>query len=277
MEKIIAAFDGLKYSESVAAHAMAIAKRYKTTLVGVFLEDFTYHSFGILDLVADNGSNKMRAVRLKKADEEIRDNSVKRFQEACENAGLEYIIHRNLNVAIRDLLNESLYADLLIIQNNESFSLYKQPVPTNFIVALLEKVECPVLLVPDQYKKPEQICFFFDGEPSSVFAIKQFSYLFRHENKPMEEITVVLKDAERTVPDSPLMQEWMQQHYAVVKYKLLEGDARQEIVSHLKRKVKQPLVVLGAYERGAVSRWLKKSMADVLLKNIAVPIFIAHK
>ena len=160
MEKIIAAFDGLKYSESVAAHAMAIAKRYKTTLVGVFLEDFTYHSFGILDLVADNGSNKMRAVRLKKADEEIRDNSVKRFQEACENAGLEYIIHRNLNVAIRDLLNESLYADLLIIQNNESFSLYKQPVPTNFIVALLEKVECPVLLVPDQYKKPEQICFF---------------------------------------------------------------------------------------------------------------------
>ena len=69
----------------------------------------------------------------------------------------------------------------------------------------------------------------------------------------------------------------MQQHYAVVKYKLLEGDARQEIVSHLKRKVKQPLVVLGAYERGAVSRWLKKSMADVLLKNIAVPIFIAHK
>lgn len=36
------------------------------------------------------------------------------------------------------------------------------------------------------------------------------------------------------------------------------------------------LVVVGAYKRGAVSRWLRHSMADVLMKELKVPLYIAH-
>ena len=36
------------------------------------------------------------------------------------------------------------------------------------------------------------------------------------------------------------------------------------------------LVVLGAYQRGMVSRWFRASMADVLMRDLKLPLFIAH-
>jgi hypothetical protein len=35
-------------------------------------------------------------------------------------------------------------------------------------------------------------------------------------------------------------------------------------------------VVLGAYQRSEVSRWFKTSMADILMRELNVPMFIAH-
>ena len=43
----------------------------------------------------------------------------------------------------------------------------------------------------------------------------------------------------------------------------------------LKQK-ENALVVAGAYRRSKVSRWFKPSMAEHLIKNIKLPIYIAH-
>jgi hypothetical protein len=55
MNKIIAAFDGLKYSESTGDYAIDIAKITDSKITGVFLDDRTYTSFKIYDLVLDHG------------------------------------------------------------------------------------------------------------------------------------------------------------------------------------------------------------------------------
>ena len=55
MKKIIAAFDGLKFSRSTRDYAITLAKMHKAHLVGVFLEDFTYTGYKIYDLVHAKG------------------------------------------------------------------------------------------------------------------------------------------------------------------------------------------------------------------------------
>ena len=60
------------------------------------------------------------------------------------------------------------------------------------------------------------------------------------------------------------------------KYKVVKGWAEDEIVKHLKLQKDNALVILGAYRRGTVSRWFRESMADVLMKETKVPLFIAH-
>jgi hypothetical protein len=57
MKKIIAAFDGLKFSHSACDYAVFLAKKTGAHLVGVFLDDFSYHSYKVYDLIREDGRN----------------------------------------------------------------------------------------------------------------------------------------------------------------------------------------------------------------------------
>jgi nucleotide-binding universal stress UspA family protein len=60
-----------------------------------------------------------------------------------------------------------------------------------------------------------------------------------------------------------------------VTYQVLKGYAK-EIVAALKAEEPGVLVVAGAYHRSNVSMWFHKSLADLLIKEVKVPLFISH-
>jgi len=68
----------------------------------------------------------------------------------------------------------------------------------------------------------------------------------------------------------------MKHHYKRLEYTVLKGIAEEEIVSHLNKENKNFIVVLGAYRRTMLSRWFRSSVADALIRNFDVPLFIAH-
>jgi nucleotide-binding universal stress UspA family protein len=276
MKKIIAAFDGLKYSESTALYALDIAKRYNGKVFGIFLEDFTYHSYNLSDLASDDYP-EVRAAYLNKTDAQTREFSIKHFANQCEEQGILYAIHRDKNIAIRDLLHETRYGDLVVVQNNETLTHYSESAPSGFIMDLLGKTECPILLVPPHYKKVEKIIFLYDGEASSVFAIKQFSYLMPGQRQtPVELLCVKRKGENQAIPDSSHMREWLKLYHDDVQYKIIVGDPNEEIVKYLREQISNCLVVTGAYERNAISRILHKSMADRIMNAVELPMFISH-
>ena len=91
------------------------------------------------------------------------------------------------------------------------------------------------------------------------------------------EVITVKQDAQKLqLPDSKLMKEFMNNHFPAAAYKVVKGWAEDEIVKYLKQQKENALVVLGAYRRGTVSRWFRESMADILMKEIKLPLFIAH-
>ncbi len=191
MRKIIAVFDGLKFSTATASYAIAIAKQSGADLIGISLEDFTYRSFKFYDIVDEGkGVSDLEMKRLTEKDKKTRKMSVIKFGAACEDAGINYSIHHDTSVAIHELLHESIYTDMIIIDSAETLTKYTEDLPTRFIRDLLIDVECPVLLVPNEYKPIQKISMLYDGEPTSVYAIKMLSYIlesFKH--LPIEVIT----------------------------------------------------------------------------------------
>jgi nucleotide-binding universal stress UspA family protein len=278
MKKIIAAFDGLKFSTSTRDYAIQLAKQSNAHLVGVFLDDFTYHSYKIYDLLREEGGVfESKQKRLDKKDAKTRAMAVNSFETACQKAGIEYTLHRDRSIAIQELLHESIYADLIVIDSTETLTHYTEKIPTRFIRALLSEVQCPVLVVPHKYKPIEKLVLLYDGEPSSVHAIKMFSYLLAYlKQTPAESLSVNPPGSSLHIPDNRLMREFMKRHFPEISYKTLKGLAETEIVSHLKEEKNSPLVILGAYRRSTVSRWFRASMADVLMKDLKLPLFIAH-
>lgn len=278
MKKFIAAFDGLKFSEGTLYYAIYLAKHSNAHLVGVFLEDFTRHSYSIADITRYEGDEFERHMHdLNEKDKEERNESIDRFEQMCQSMSVNYTVHRDRNVALQELLHESIYADLLIIDGTETMTRYEEETPTRFIRELLSDVQCPVVIVPAQYRAINKIILLYDGEPSSVHAARTFSYLFDSANEIQTQIlTVKSREESLHVPDNHLMKEFIKRHYPQAEYVVLRGDAENEITQFLHREKKDPLVVLGAYRRTKLSRLFKPSMADYLMQHLKMPLFIAH-
>ncbi len=277
MKKIIAAFDGLKYSQSTRDYAIDLAKQTDTHLVGVFMDDFTYTSYKIYELITKEGVSESRLKKLESQDQAKRSAAAENFEKACQKAGIEHSIHHDRKIALQELKHESIYTDLLIIDSKETLTHYTEKLPTRFIRDLLSDAQCPVLVVPQKYSPVEKIILLYDGEPSAVHAMKMFSYLLPQlKHLDIEAITINSFNKDLHIPDNKLMKEFMKRHYPKVKITVAKGLAEDEIVKQLKQVNENTLVVLGAYRRGPVSRWFRESMADTLLKELKLPLFIAH-
>jgi hypothetical protein len=277
MKKISAAIDGLKYSRSTQQYAIHLAKQSHAHLVGVFLDDFTYHSYKIYELVGAEAFAEEKLSEAEEKDKDLRSHAVEEFKNACQTAEVECTIHHDRSIAIQELLHESIYADLLLINARETLMHYEEKTPTRFIHDLLGEVQCPVLVVPKDFAPIEKLVLLYDGEPSSVYAIRTFSYLLSTlKYLPTEVIFVNNTKYSIHLPDGKLMKEFMKRHFPKATYTSLKGNPETEIVHQLKNQPAQVLVVLGAYRRGVVSRWFRPSMADILMDELQFPLFIAH-
>jgi nucleotide-binding universal stress UspA family protein len=277
MKKIIAALDGLKYAESTVQYAIQIARETHSHLVGVFLEDFSYHSYSVYEITPRLEPWQQQIRKLNEEDQLLRARAVESFTSLCEKAEIPFTIHHDRNFAIAELLHETVYADLLVISKKETLSPVHQQPPTGFLRDLLADIQCPAMVVPEDFDLVEKIVLLYDGQPSSMFAIKMFSYLLPFiKVLPVEILSVKPQDENLHVPDNRLMKEFVKRHFQNAAYQVLHGNPEQEIVQYLKQSEQTPLVVLGAYQRGLVSRWFRRSMADVLMEKLDTPLFIAH-
>ncbi|RAJ02419.1 nucleotide-binding universal stress UspA family protein [Chitinophaga skermanii] len=278
MKKIIAVFDGLFFSTTTLDYALAMSKQLNSHLVGVFLDDKLYNSFDIYEIVKQQGAATNDIMSLEIEDDQTRNESVQRFENACKEAGISYAVHRKSNPAIQEIIHESIYADLLIIDQKETFKLKKENPPTTFLRNLLSDVQCPVLAVKGEYKPIDKVVLLYDGAPSAVYAIKMYSYLAPAMKSLTTEVISVNEAAEDFLQydDGQLMKEFMVRHFKDATFTVFTGEPEGAIIKHLASQTGNTLVVLGAYRRSNVSRWFRASMADILMEKLHTPLFVAH-
>lgn len=276
MKKIAAIFDGLKFSNSTLQHAFSLVRKEPAHLSGVFPDDPIYNSFN-MNSVITAGATTEQIKAMEERDEQKRAAAAQAFVEACTKEGIAHNVHRTNCVPIQEVLHQSTYADLLVIGTREAFLTKEQEPPTEFIRSLLSETRCPVLLVPEAFSEIQKIVLLYDGEPSSIHAIKMSYYVLSAlSNLPVEIISVKEAGSDSVLENDQLMRDFLQQHFPQATYKVLTGTPGETILQELRTQSDGTLVVLGAYQRGAVSRWLRESMADFLMRELALPLFIAH-
>ena len=277
MKKFLAVFDGYKMSKSTLDYAIQMAQVTNANLVGVFLDEFIYRTYSVTKIIKTYENYDSVIKKLDAKDKVKRDKAVIEFQKACEKAKIIFSIHRDTNIALEELKHESMFADLIIINEYETFAKPKEQLPTRFMKNLLGDVQCPVLVVPNVFKQVDKIVLLYDGGPSALYALKMFSYLFGNFNDlPIEVYTVNDRMDNHRLPDNKLMREFIKNHFPKATYTIAQGYAEEQILGYLRKHKENELVVLGAYRRSELSRWFKTSMADILMKEIDNPLFIAH-
>src|SRR5579862_2188383 len=103
-KKILAAFDGTKYSEGASKYAMEIAKATNSMLVGVFIQDMRYVNFTyayawdqpFIDFSSIESSQKEEKGKV--------DMNIKLFHRACDEKGIHHKVHLDKGVPLQELL-----------------------------------------------------------------------------------------------------------------------------------------------------------------------------
>jgi nucleotide-binding universal stress UspA family protein len=274
MKKILLALDGEHFPKGAFELAVMLHRKNPVLMTGVFLSPID-----VSKIVAYTG---LEAVPLMPAliegdySDQVKHN-IDLFRDKCEGEGIEYRIHNDSeNLPLASLVKETRFADLLFISKDSFFSNISKEQPNEYMQELLKKTECPVVVVPENFEVPAKAVLLYDGEASSVFAIKQFAYLFPELTSLPVTLMEITGTPSEKLPDQDAVTELTARHFSDLTLNEMAMENKKLFTTWLSKEEKT-WVVMGAYGRSLFSTLFKKSFADEIIKQIQLPLFIAHK
>lgn len=276
MEKILAAMNPLDPNKKIMDFALYLARLTKSRITGIFLEKTLagklvqrdLHGFPIAFADSEAARNKM-------ADSARVEEAISNFKKVCSDSGVLFEIHRDHGMPIEDVIAESRFSDMLIVDAAMTFNQNSEETPIRFVEDIIKESQCPVIVAPEEFDKLDEIVFCYNGAFDSIFAIKQFTHLFPQlENKRLIILEVIENKKSRNQEDT-LFTDWLRNHYSNFKYEIINGQVNLMLFDFLFKR-KNIIIVMGAYGRDALSTFFKKSTAEPLIKIITQPIFISH-
>jgi len=278
MERILLAIDGVNLDMPALDFACYLGRLTHSKVTGIFLENVVAEERLVLKSVQgvkypewEIDENSEDYLSKKK----LIENNITLFKEACKKRSVRCDVHCGNAMPTKELLVESRFADILVIDASTSFNKRYEGAPTNFVKETLRNAERPVIIAPESFEGIDEIIFTYNGTPSSVFAIKQFTNLLPQLKNSKVTIVQVNEKGEWRDEDIDNLKEWLQDHYSSIHFEALKGDTDSELLGYLLRR-KNVLIVMGAYGRTSVSQFFRHSRADILIRTISQPIFISH-
>ena len=197
-----------------------------------------------------------------------------RFRELCRSQGVLGKVHPLPVPSIRDLVRETRFADLLLLDPRFSEGPEEDQVPSASAVEIFRQAECPVISVPPKFGSIQEIVFACDGSASSVHALRQVSYLFPQFSD--RKITVLhTYEHQMHAPWKDALNEWLQMHFQDVYFQQKQGKLFDVLMEECYPKPNL-MLVLGAYGRSSWSQFLRESQAQRILNLFEGPVCIAH-
>lgn len=278
MKKILVVFNGAKFAYHVLEQAIAIARQDNSLLVGIFLRpptsSETIYPF-INDLALTGSSYYLQDASVE--DAAIIKTNITIFRDTCSGTDVNHSIHLDKGTPVNELLKESVFADLIVIDAMADLYTNIPGLLTPSLRELLADSHCPVLVVHEKAQPVEKAILTYDGSPSSMHAIKMYSYLFPHLRKAPTRLVTVTESKEPALPNAANATNWLKVHFTGLVIDVLNGDTKSALKNYLEDKQANALIVMGAYGRNAVSRLLRQSLANYILSHTTMPLFITHE
>lgn len=277
MKKIIAVIDAVNYTAQQVDAITTITALQDHSLTILMLED-TKSANQLLSAAGMEGLAGGYFQKLRESEHEkkelIEDNYIA-LKKACRDKNISCTIKNIRGIAEDEVINESRFADLLIIGKALSFPYLYDTNPTTFVRNMLTHAQCPVMVLSENTHLIDGVAFCYNGTYSSMYAIKAFAALFPELINRHCEIVYVCEKDEKTIPHKEQLQAYLKAYNAHLSYKILTGQPDKAIQAYLDTKT-DLIGTFGAYGRSRVSRFFNSSSADNIIRNLKGPVFITH-
>jgi hypothetical protein len=274
MKKILIAFEGTHFSEGVLQFARLLNEKSPILLTGAFLPQMNYANLWSYSGGGLTGTDFVPL--LEDSDAETIRNNIKQFESYCRTNLIEHSVHKDyFDFALPELKKESRFADLLII-SSEIFYEQAGTVELNeYLKEALHDIECPVVVIPEKFTFPDNNILSYDGSASSVYAIKQFAYLFPELTKNPTMLVYGTEKIQHDIPDEANIRELSTHHFPDISLKA--AIFPEKFFGAWVDQKQSSIVICGAFGRSGLSMLFKKSFITKVISDHRLPVFIAHK
>lgn len=275
MIRLLVAFDNMHYSEAAMQAVLFLHQLTPVSVTGVFLPQMEYAALWSEEAGAVAGSVFVPLGEEIQA-ETVRE-TIGRFEDFCRQQNIKYTVRQDFfDFTLNELLLETRFADLLVIGSETFYAGKGTDFLNDFLSTVLHGAECPLLVVPERPGFPQSNVLAYDGSEASVYAIKQFTYLFPELTDRKTLVVYVNDDEEATIPQEKKLKELLSPHFGQCAYQSLHIKARKYLPAWLSEQ-KGGLLVCGAFGRSFTSQLFKRSFIADTITDHQVPVFIAHK
>jgi nucleotide-binding universal stress UspA family protein len=274
MKKILIAFDGPHFSEGAFEFARKMNDLSPVQLTGVFLPQIDYSSLWSYS----TGVSGPLFIPLQE-DEDVAtvEKNIDRFMLLCRLNEIDFRVHKDFSdFALPALKKETRFADLLILGSESFYEYLVIHEPGNYLKDAIHDAECPVLVVPEHFDFPEKNILAYDGSESSVYAIKQFTYLFPEFTANNTVLVYAEAGPEIEFPDEEYIEELCARHFDYLTMFKLDINPNKYF-GLWSGGMQGAMLVSGAYGRSAFSQIFKKSFVSDVIREHKLPVFIAHR
>ncbi|TCJ19089.1 universal stress protein [Flaviaesturariibacter flavus] len=274
MKKVLLLFDGLNFYENMISFVQRMHVLSPVLATGVFAPVV---SLANLWSYAGTGEGGMPVPALLESEEETElSANIRRFEQMCQASRVPHRVHQtSYDLALYAVHEESRFADLLILSGDAFYNEMLYASPAQYLRDALHDTECPVLVLPERPTFPADILIAYDGSRESVYALKQFAYLFPEWTRLETTVVHSARNADRDFPQSKLIGELVGAHYKKAEFRALSRtdgpDFKAWVEGH-----RDALLVAGAFSRGWISELFHGSFCADLVRQHRIPIFIAH-
>lgn len=273
MKKILLAFDGIHFPEGAFEFAQSLNNLNPVLLTGVFLPQVNYAN---LWSYADGMNGPLFIPFIEGENEDTVAANVERFENLCKKNNIDYRVHKDFtDFALPGLKKESRFADLLIIGSESFYENLSPGEPNDNLKDAMHGMECPVIVVPEKYNFPKNNVLSYDGSESSVYAIKQFAYLFPELTTNKTLLVYAKEGTENDIPDLAYIEELAARHYPDLIISRLDINPKKHFNAWLS-EMKTAIVISGSFGRSGLAGLFHKSFISEIIKDHRIPVFITH-
>lgn len=269
--------EGSRFSNSTLRYGIEMAKATDSLLVGVFLRDLKYAGYAYPVVFDQPFVDTSIYSRFLKDERKKIDANIKIFNEKCTKAGVSHKVHLDEVAPVEGLIHESSFADIIIMDNKMNIAGLLPDNPSSTLREILVDAHCPVMVVPAAYEAIRHIILTYDGSASSTYAIRMFSYVFPEWSDKQTTVVSINDQNGNHLKENTNIRELISRHYSNVAYEVVRGDVGIEMRKFMKLNESNTMVVMGAYGRSALSRLWRQSLANMIIKDIKIPVFISHQ
>ena len=272
MKKVIIAFDGANFSKGSFEFAQKLNEIKPILLIGVFLPHQAYpYAWAISE-----SAGGIYSPALEDPESNLHHH-IEEFERLCQLNGIDYRIHKDASdIAIIELKNESSYADLMIIGSQTFYKNIDTKIPNNYLKEVLTDILCPVILVPEEFIFPKSNIIAYDGTEDSVYAIKQFVYLFPEFINNKTILVYANENRNNDFPNKIEIEELVSRHFNNLTLLKINDDPKSFFKNWVFEK-NSSILISGSFGRSPISRLFKKSFVKRLISEHQIPIFLAHR